>query len=264
VLLFMGLSPRLEGEEMPVHVDGFKGGDRIRIDLPDFQQEFIKKIHAIGKPTVMVMLNGSAVSINWEKENLPAILEAWYPGQAAGTAIADILFGDYNPAGRLPLTFYKDVNDIPDFDNYNMDGFTYRYFKGEPLFPFGFGLSYTTFEYSTPKLSADELGASSEGSITVSVEVKNTGDRAGEEVVQLYIADKASKDPRPVKDLRGFERINLAAGEAKTVEFELSAEDLAYWNIEKQAYVPTIGAYDILVGSSSRDDDLTTVALSVN
>ena len=117
VLLFMGLSPRLEGEEMPVQVEGFHGGDRIRIDLPDFQQEFIRKIQAIGKPTVLVMLNGSAVAINWENDNIPAILEAWYPGQAAGTAIADIIFGDYNPAGRLPLTFYKDVNDIPEFEN---------------------------------------------------------------------------------------------------------------------------------------------------
>lgn len=263
VVLFMGLSPRLEGEEMPVHVDGFKGGDRIRIDLPDFQQDFIKKIHAIGKPTVLVMLNGSAVSINWEKENIPAILEAWYPGQAAGTAIADILFGDYNPAGRLPLTFYKDVNDIPEFENYNMDGFTYRYFKGEPLFPFGYGLSYTTFEYGSPELSASELAASSDGAITVRVEVKNTGDRAGEEVVQLYVSDKTSKDPRPVKDLRGFERISLKSGESKSVEFELSADDLAYWNIEQQAYAPTTGTYEIMVGSSSGDDDLKIVTLLV-
>lgn len=263
VLLFMGLSPRLEGEEMPVHVDGFKGGDRIRIDLPDFQQEFIKKIYSIGKPTVLVMLNGSAVAINWEKENIPAILEAWYPGQAAGTAIADILFGDYNPAGRLPLTFYKDVNDIPEFENYNMEGFTYRYFKGDPLFPFGYGLSYTTFEYGTPELSVPELAASSDGTITVRVDVKNIGERAGEEVVQLYVADKTSKDPRPVKDLRGFERISLGAGESETVEFELSVKDLAYWNIEQQAYVPSIGTYDILVGSSSGDDDLENVALLV-
>ena len=264
VLLFMGLSPRLEGEEMPVKVEGFKGGDRIRIDLPDFQQDFIKKIHAVGKPTVLIMLNGSAVAINWEKENIPAILEAWYPGQAAGTAIADILFGDYNPAGRLPLTFYKNVDDIPKFENYDMEGFTYRYFKGEPLFPFGYGLSYTTFEYSEPTLSASTFSANSNGAITVSVEVKNTGNRAGEEVVQLYIADKTSSDPRPVKDLRGFERISLNEGESKTVNFELTTKDLAYWNIERQAYMPTIGDYDILVGSSSADNDLKKILLSVN
>src|SRR5690606_34577340 len=165
----------LEGEEMAVRVPGFAGGDRVRIDLPDFQQNFIKKIHALGKPTVLVLLNGSALAINWEKDNLPAILEAWYPGQAAGTAIADILFGDYNPAGRLPLTFYKSEKDIPDFENYNMDGFTYRYIKGEPLFPFGYGLSYTTFAYGDPAISSNELVASADATVKVSVEVSNTG-----------------------------------------------------------------------------------------
>ncbi len=262
VLLFMGLSPRLEGEEMPVQVEGFHGGDRIRIDLPDFQQEFIKKIQAIGKPTVLVMLNGSAVAINWENENIPAILESWYPGQAAGAAIADILFGDYNPAGRLPLTFYKDVNDIPAFENYNMEGFTYRYFKGEPLYPFGYGLSYTSFEYGEPTLSATEI--SSGDDLTVSVEVSNSGDVAGEEVVQLYIADKSSSDPRPIKDLRGFERILLNPGESKTVTFNLTSRDLAYWNIEKHEYLPTVGKYEIMVGSSSADADLKVAELKVN
>jgi len=264
VLLFMGLSPRLEGEEMPVHVEGFSGGDRIRIDLPDFQQNFIKKIHALGKPTVLIMLNGSAVAINWEKEHIPAILEAWYPGQAAGIAIADILFGDYNPAGRLPLTFYKSVNDIPAFEDYDMDGFTYRYFKGEPLFPFGYGLSYTTFEYGAPQLSATDLDAKGESAITVSVEVKNTGAIAGQEVVQLYIADKSSSDPRPIKDLRGFQRIYLNAGESKKIDFEITTKELAYWNIVQQAYVPTVGTYDILIGSSSSDDDLQKLTLNVN
>ena len=262
VLLFMGLSPRLEGEEMPVQVDGFAGGDRVRIDLPDFQQDFIKKIYNVGKPTVLVMLNGSAVSINWENENIPAILESWYPGQAAGTAIADILFGDYNPAGRLPLTFYKDVNDIPELENYNMDGFTYRYFRGKPWYPFGYGLSYTSFRYSTPKLSTSEL-ARKNGEFQVIVEVKNTGKRAGEEVVQLYIADKSSANPRPLKDLRGFERIHLNTGESKTVTFKLTSEDLAYWDPQANAYLPTVGAYEIMVGSSSDDSDLKKVALMV-
>ena len=263
VLLFMGLSPRLEGEEMPVHVKGFRGGDRVRIDLPDLQQDFIKKIAAIGKPTVLVMLNGSAVSINWENEHLPAILEAWYPGQAGGAAIANILFGDYNPAGRLPLTFYKDVADIPDFENYNMDGFTYRYFDGEVLYPFGYGLSYTEFEYSDLSLSADELSASSGKDVKIQVQVKNMGKRAGEEVVQLYIADKSSKDPRPIKDLRGFSRIHLEPGEHKTVEFSIDLKDLSYWNIDKHSYVPTFGQYDVFVGSSSADKDLNRISLNV-
>jgi beta-glucosidase len=261
VLLFMGLSPRLEGEEMPVHVEGFNGGDRVRIDLPDFQQEFIKKIHAVGKPTVLVMLNGSAVAINWENANIPAILEAWYPGQAAGAAIADVLFGDYNPAGRLPLTFYKNVNDIPDFENYNMDGFTYRYFKGQPLYPFGYGLSYTTFEYGELQVSASEIAAGE--SLKVSVDVTNSGELTGEEVVQLYIADKSSPDPRPIKDLRGFERISLNPGETKTVEFDLTSRDLAYWNVDQHDYVPTTGAYEIMVGSSSADGDLKSARIAV-
>ncbi len=262
VLLFMGLSPRLEGEEMPVHVDGFKGGDRVRIDLPDYQQDFMKKIKAIGKPTVLVLLNGSAVAINWEKENFPAILEAWYPGQAAGTAIADILFGDYNPAGRLPLTFYKSVDDIPEFENYNMDGFTYRYFEGEALFPFGYGLSYTTFEYGQPELSSSEID-SSDGEVKVKVQVTNSGDRDGEEVVQLYIRDNDATDPRPIKDLRGFKRIPIKAGESKDVEFTLSSNDLAYWSIDDHAYIPTKGNYSIFVGSSSADQDLQESTLTV-
>jgi beta-glucosidase len=261
VLMFMGLSPRLEGEEMPVQVEGFDGGDRVRIDLPDFQQDFIKKIQAVGKPTVLVMLNGSAVAINWENDNIPAILEAWYPGQAAGAAIADVLFGDYNPAGRLPLTFYKSVNDIPDFENYNMDGFTYRYFKGTPLYSFGYGLSYTTFSYGALQLSANEI--SGNDILTVSVDVTNSGSISGEEVVQLYIADKSSDDPRPIKDLRGFERIALDTGETSTVEFALSSRDLAYWNVDEHDYVPTSGTYEIMVGSSSADKDLKKVVLTV-
>lgn len=262
VLLFMGLSPRLEGEEMPVHVKGFKGGDRIRIDLPDLQQDFIKKIYALGKPTVLVMLNGSAVAINWEQAHIPAILEAWYPGQAAGTAIADILFGDYNPAGRLPVTFYKHAGDLPAFENYNMDGFTYRYFKGEALYPFGYGLSYTTFEYGKPTLDASNFDGKS-GTINVLVEVTNNGDRPGEEVVQLYIADKSGKEPRPMKDLRGFERIMLKAGASKKVKFELTSKDLGYWDTQAHDHLVSAGKYQIMVGSSSADEDLQKLELIV-
>ena len=217
---------------------------------------------AVGKPTVLVLLNGSAVAVNWENENIPAILEAWYPGQAAGTAIADVLFGDYNPAGRLPLTFYKSEKDIPDFENYNMEGFTYRYFKGSPLYSFGYGLSYTSFEYSDIQLDSESLEG--EEVVTLSVSVKNTGKRSGEEVVQLYIKDLDAKDPRPLKDLRGFERIMLDPGESETLHFEIDAKLLSYWNVEKKAYLPTPGMYEIMVGSSSRNEDLTKLNLIVN
>ncbi|OGU52373.1 MAG: glucan 1,4-alpha-glucosidase, partial [Ignavibacteria bacterium GWC2_36_12] len=157
VIMFMGLSPRLEGEEMKVEVEGFKGGDRVTLDLPGTQSKFIKKIHSLGKPMILVLLNGSAVSINWENENVPAIIEAWYPGQATGTAITDIIFGDYNPSGRLPVTFYKSVDQLPAFTDYEMSNRTYRYFKGEPLYPFGFGLSYTSFQYKNLRLEQTEI-----------------------------------------------------------------------------------------------------------
>ena len=157
VVMFLGLTARLEGEEMSVQVDGFRGGDRTRIDLPAAQQRLLERIVAVGKPTVLVLLNGSAVAVNWAQDRVPAILEAWYPGQAGGSAIADVLFGDYNPAGRLPVTFYRDVADIPPFDDYRMAGRTYRFFKGTPLYPFGHGLSYTTFAYKD--LTHDERDA---------------------------------------------------------------------------------------------------------
>ncbi len=183
VIMFMGLSPRLEGEEMKVDVKGFKGGDRLTLNLPETQENFIKKVYAIGKPIMLVLLNGSAVSINWENKNIPAIVEAWYPGQAAGTAIADVISGDYNPAGRLPVTFYKSVDQIPPFTDYNMTNRTYRYFKGIPLYPFGYGLSYTKFEYKNLKLEKNQIQP--DDSTVVSVDIKNTGKVSGEEVVQL-------------------------------------------------------------------------------
>jgi beta-glucosidase len=221
VIMCMGITPRLEGEEMRVTVDGFRGGDRTRLDLPDVQQELIKEIHALGKPVVLVLLNGSALAVNWEKDNIPAIIETWYGGQAAGQALADVIFGDYNPAGRLPVTFYKSVNDLPDFTDYKMDNRTYRYFRGEPLYPFGYGLSYTTFEYSKLKV-AKKLKAGNP--LTVSVRVRNTGTMAGDEVAQLYVSDLAATVPVPIRALKGFKRIHLSPGEKKTVTFELAPD----------------------------------------
>jgi len=225
VVMVMGLSPTLEGEEMSVQVEGFAGGDRTNIGLPGPQKELLKRIHALGKPVVLVLLNGSAVAVNWAAEHVPAIVEAWYPGQAGGDAIADVLFGDYNPGGRLPVTFYKSVEDLPPFEDYRMAGRTYRYFSGEPLFPFGYGLSYTTFEYSNLQLSARAIGPGD--TLTISVDVQNVGERAGDEVVQLYVSDVVASVPVPIRQLRGFERIHLMPGETKTVTFVLATRQLS-------------------------------------
>ncbi len=224
IILCMGLSPLLEGEEMKVKVDGFSGGDRLDVKLPVTQTELMKKLKKLDKPMVLVLLNGSAVAINWENENIPVIIEAWYPGQAGGTAIADVIFGDYNPAGRLPLTFYKDINDIPAFSDYNMKGKTYRYFKGDPLYEFGFGLSFTTFNYANFNVpNSNETNKD----LTVSVDVTNTGAIAGEEVVQLYTKKLIDDGFNPTRNLVGFKRIFLKVGETKTVNFKVTPKQLA-------------------------------------
>lgn len=246
VIMCMGITPRLEGEEMRVAIDGFRGGDRTRIDLPDVQQDLIKSIHATEKPVVLVLLNGSAIAVNWESENIPAIIETWYGGQAAGEALADVIFGDYNPAGRLPVTFYKSVNDLPDFSDYKMDNRTYRYFRGEALYPFGYGLSYTTFSYSKLKV-AKKVKAGEP--LKVSVTVKNTGSVAGEEVAQLYLSNLDADVPVPIRSLRGFDRIHLNPGETKTVSFEVAPD--AFTVIDKnfkKVYDP--GSFLIAVGGS--------------
>ena len=261
IVLFMGLSPRLEGEEMRVNVEGFHGGDRLSLDLPKLQQELIKKIHALGKPTVLVLLNGSALSINWEAKNIPAILEAWYPGQAAGNAIADILFGDYNPAGRLPVTFYKSVDQLPPFDDYNMKGKTYRYFEKEVLYPFGYGLSYTTFSYSNLRIENNDIASG--GTATVSVDVTNTGNINGEEVVQLYLSYPESYKDAPLKDLRGFARVNIPKGATQTVSFTLKTEQLEYYHTGEKKYLVEPGTYAIMVGTSSDDKSLLRAEMEV-
>ena len=219
-----GISPQLEGEEMPVNAPGFNGGDRTSILLPSVQTELMKTLKSTGKPVVFVMMTGSAIAVPWENENIPAIINAWYGGQSAGTAIADVLFGDYNPAGRLPVTFYKSDNDLPGFSDYSMNNRTYRYFKGEALYPFGYGLSYTSFKYDMLKVPTT---ATAGKNITVSVRVTNTGKLSGEEVVQLYISYQGVKGKVPLKALKGFQRISLKAGESKTVSFTLTPEQLS-------------------------------------
>jgi beta-glucosidase len=206
-------------------------------------------------------MTGSAVSITREHELVPAVLQAWYGGEAAGEAVADVLFGDYNPAGRLPLTFYRSVDDLPPFEDYNMQGRTYRYFDGEVLYPFGYGLSYSTFEYNNLILEKNEIDP--EGSITVSVDISNTGDRDGEEVVQVYIHDMESDEPRPLKDLRGFERVSVKAGQTIVVSMTLGPDELAYYDMAKGEYVVEPGLYEIMAGPSSATENLLKTELLV-
>ncbi|HEV7780002.1 MAG TPA: glycoside hydrolase family 3 C-terminal domain-containing protein, partial [Chitinophagaceae bacterium] len=231
-----GISPQLEGEEMPVTIPGFKGGDRTSILLPAVQTELMKTLKISGKPVVFVMMTGSAIATPWESENIPAIVNCWYGGQSAGTAVADVLFGDYNPAGRLPVTFYKSDSDLPDFKEYDMTNRTYRYFQGEVLYPFGYGLSYTTFMYSGLKVPAS---LARNKKMTVSITVKNTGKKDGEEVVQLYVAHAYIKGRTPLRALKGFRRILLKAGESKLVTFTLAPEQLSLVSEENgQFYQP--------------------------
>jgi beta-glucosidase len=251
VVLLLGLTPRLEGEEMPVRIEGFRGGDRTSLELPASQQRLLERVVAVGKPTVLVLLNGSALAVNWAQQHVPAILEAWYPGQAGGTAIADVLFGDYNPGGRLPVTFYRSATDLPPFDDYAMRGRTYRFFAGQPLYPFGHGLSYTTFDYRNLRLSSDTLPH--DGSVTVRVDVTNSGARAGDEVVQLYVKHIAPVVDRPLKELKGYARIPLRPGETRTVSFALPGAQLARWDTTTHSWKIDAGRVALMVGASSAD-----------
>ena len=249
-----GISPQLEGEEMPVNYPGFKGGDRTSIMLPAVQTRLMTKLQSTGKPLVFVMMTGSAIAIPWEASHVPAILNAWYGGQAAGTAVADILFGDYNPAGRLPVTFYKGDQDLPEFGDYSMKNRTYRYFTGKPLYSFGYGLSYTTFNYGQLSVPAS---AKKGTAIPVSVQLKNTGKMDGEEVVQLYIKRKNQSADGPIRSLKGFARVSLKAGEQKTHKFLLSAEDLTFVDA-KGTSLPLTGEIEISIGGSQPDETAPT------
>jgi beta-glucosidase len=251
VVLCLGLTARLEGEEMSVEIPGFRGGDRTSLDLPASQERLLERVVALGKPTILVLLNGSALAVSWAQAHVPAIIDAWYPGQAGGSAIADVLFGDYDPGGRLPVTFYGSVDDLPAFDDYRMAGRTYRFFTGSPLYPFGYGLSYTSFAYASLRASADTLSAGD--TIRVSVDVVNTGQRLGDEVAQLYVRHLGSSVPRPREDLRGYRRITLRPGETRTLEFAVPAASLAYWSPDAHRWVVEAEPVEIAVGASSAD-----------
>ncbi|MGQ9629403.1 MAG: glycoside hydrolase family 3 C-terminal domain-containing protein [bacterium] len=247
-IVVVGLSQEIEGEEG--QREGVRGGraskgDRKDLNLPGVQEDLIKAIHATGRPIVVVLINGSPLSINWANEHAEAIVEAWYPGEEGGTAVADVLFGDYNPGGRLPVTFYKSVDQLPPFEDYNMAGRTYRYFGGEPLFPFGYGLSYTKFKYSNLRITPKK--AKPQENVEISVEVQNVGDREGDEVVQLYVSDVSASVPVPIRQLQGFERINLAPGEKRTVRFTLTPSQMSLIDDEGRRVVEP-GEFNVSVG----------------
>lgn len=243
-----GISPLLEGEEMKVDVQGFKGGDRTDIELPAIQRQLLKALKVAGKKVVFVNFSGSAVGLEPETQTCDAILQAWYPGEAGGTAVADVLYGDYNPAGRLPVTFYKKVSQLPDYEDYSMKGRTYRYFEGTPLFPFGHGLSYTTFVYGKAEVK--------DGCLLVPV--TNTGSMDGDEVVQLYL-NRPDDAGGPRKTLRAFKRVHIPAGATRTVSLPLTEETFNWWDTATNTVHPLKGSYKLLYGGSSDDRTLQTM-----
>jgi beta-glucosidase len=244
VVAFVGLTRNLEGEEMPIKVPGFHGGDRTDIGLPEVQQQLLEALAATGKPLVVVLMSGSALAVNWAQEHAAAILEAWYPGEEGGMAIAETLAGVNNPGGRLPVTFYASLHQLPPFEDYSMQNRTYRYFQGKPLYGFGYGLSYSTFEYTNLKLSQPHLDGGAP--LAVQVDVRNTSKIVGDEVAELYLEFPPTADA-PARALRGFERLNLAQGETHHVTYTLQARDLSMVNDQGERVVAP-GEYSIFVG----------------
>jgi beta-glucosidase len=246
VLAFVGLSPDLEGEEMPVHVEGFSGGDRTDIQLPKAQEDLLEAIAATGKPLVVVLMNGSALAVNWPQQHAQAVVEAWYPGEAGGQAIAETLDGKNNPGGRLPVTFYRSIDQLPGFEDYAMKERTYRYFRGIPLYGFGYGLSYTQFTYTDLQLSSKTVKAGAP--LTVEADVRNTGKRAGDEVVELYLTPPAS-DVSPVRELKAFQRVHIDPGAVSHVKFQLDPRQLSEVDAAGKRSVQP-GTYGIFVGGA--------------
>lgn len=261
IIFVGGLTPQVEGEEMRVSLDGFRGGDRERIELPEVQGKVLKALHATGKPVVFVMCTGSAVALSENENDYDALVNAWYGGQKASEAIADVLTGAYNPSGRLPVTFYKSTSQLPDFLDYSMRGRTYRYMSEEPLYPFGYGLSYTSFQYSKARLSSKKIKAGE--SVTLTLKLANTGAVDGDEIVQVYV--RRLGDPNaPVKSLKGIKRVSLKAGESKAVSVVLPASSFEYFQESADDLVVKKGSYEILYGGSSSQKDLKSLSLVVN
>ena len=250
VVAVMGINKSIERE----------GQDRYDIQLPADQREFLQEIYKVNPNIIVVLVAGSSLAVNWMDEHVPAIVNAWYPGEQGGTAVAEVLFGDYNPAGKLPVTFYRNVSQLPDFEDYNMTGRTYRYMQDVPLFPFGYGLSYTTFGYGKTVLDKNELTAGQ--SLKLTVPVTNTGKRNGEEVVQVYLRKQGDAEG-PIKTLRAFKRVSIPAGKTVNVEFDLKDKELEWWDDQSNTVRVCPGNYDIMVGGSSKEEDLqrTTIAI---
>ena len=261
IILFAGgISPSLEGEEMPVTIPGFKGGDRTDIELPAVQRDLLKALQKAGKKIIFINYSGSAMGLVPEAGICDAILQAWYPGQAGGTAIVDVLLGDYNPAGRLPVTFYKSIAQVPDFEDYSMKGRTYRYMQQEPLFPFGHGLSYTDFTYGEAELSKNTIAKGE--NVVLTIPVSNAGQRDGEEVVQVYLKRPGDKEG-PRYTLRAFKRVHIPAGKTEQVVIPLTRESFEWFDSETNTMRPLEGTYELLYGGTSDKDKLKTVVMNV-
>jgi beta-glucosidase len=257
VVAVLGLTSDLEGEEMPINEDGFSGGDRTSIDLPKPEQDLLEAVAAAGKPLIVVLVNGSALAVNWAQEHANAILEAWYPGEEGGTAVAQTLSGRNNPAGRLPVTFYQSVDQLPPFESYAMNGRTYRYFTGTPLYPFGYGLSYTTFAYGDLKVPAAPIAAGGPP-LKAEATVTNTGKLAGDEVVELYLSFP-NVAGAPLKALRAFRRVHLDAGASEKVQFELQQRDLSMVTEAGDIIVPE-GEFQLSIGGGQAGTGAPNVA----
>lgn len=261
VIFAGGISPNLEGEEMGVNLPGFKKGDRTDIELPAVQREFIKALKEAGKKVILVNYSGSSIGLEPETERCEAILQAWYPGQSGGKAVADILFGNYNPSGRLPITFYKNTAQLPDFENYDMTGRTYRYMTDKPLFEFGHGLSYTTFSYGTPRVDHKKIKVGDP--IKIEVPVTNNGKYDGEEIVQVYLQKENDTDG-PIKTLRAFKRIPVKAGETVTAELTLEGKQLEWWQTSSNSMRVAPGKYSLWIGKSSDEKNLKKITVTIN
>ena len=257
VIFVGGISPALEGEEMPVNIDGFKGGDRTHIELPAVQRNFLKALKEAGKTVIFVSCSGSCIALQPETQTCDAIVQVWYPGQEGGTAVADVLFGDVNPSGKLPVTFYKNSSQLPDYEDYSMKGRTYRYFN-DALFPFGFGLSYTSFDLGEATVTKD----AGKNAFTIAVPVKNVGKHNGTETVQLYIRNLQDPDG-PLKSLRAFQRVNVKAGETVTADLKLTDRSFEFWDPETNTMRVKAGKYEILVGTSSQDKDCRKLSITI-